>query len=188
MASMPIRACRTTTDNQPAVRRLKEGASKTFLDGTPVQIHTDGFLQAWDGSDLTDSIVGFSQEAGSGLAVAGVPHTLHYGTVPHMPSAVKIPRGAPINDGRCGVELAVVETVFKGQINPTGQSLTQADIGINYGLTIDSDGYWYVDKSKTGANAAVQIVDLDESEKNLAAASRRGVYFIVMPAVIHWFA
>jgi len=36
----------------------------------------------------------------------------------------------------------------------------QADIGVAYGMTKDANGYWYVDKNKTGGSAIVQVLGL----------------------------
>jgi hypothetical protein len=46
-------------------------------------------------------------------------------------------------------------------------------------MTIDADGHWYVDKTKTGASAVVQITKLDPEDQS---ATPRGVYFSVLPA------
>lgn len=180
MATKAIQAVRTTTDSQPPVRRIEEDESETFLRGAPVMLNAGGFVVVWDGTVTADEVIGIAAEDASNLTTEGVPKHLTFGSVPNQSSAVNIPRGAPLNDGRCGVFLARDNVVFKGQINPSGQSLTQADIGAEYGLTIDSDNNWYVDKTKTGANAMVKIVGLDSDEDNLAAASRRGVYFLFL--------
>ena len=173
--SIPIRAVRTTTANQPPVRRLAEDAIQTFLAGTPVKVYTTtGGVIAWPGdggSAVTDAIAGFSQEDASYLTTLGVPKTLSFGTVPNQPAAVNIPRGAPLNDGKVGVELASEEVVFHGQV---GTTAVATDIGKSYGLTIDTDLHWYVDKAK-GTYVAVRIVGIDPNDS-------RGVYFVVLPA------
>lgn len=187
MASAEIHAVGTVSGNQARMRRIIEEASQTFLVGVPVQIAAgDGGLKEWDGTTLANAIAGFSKEAGNNLAALGVAPTaavpsaqsLTFGSVPFETSAKNI--GRPLfNDGRIGFEVAETDNVFAGQINPTGQTALATDIGKTYGMTKDSDGHWYVDKTKTGANAVVQIVKLDPSDQS---ATPRGVYFVVLAA------
>lgn len=178
MASQEIHSARTVSGNQPAIRRLPEEAAQTFLAGTPVQIDvgTSG-VQAWAGDSggaVTDAIAGFALSAASALTTVGVPETLHFGSVPNQPSAVNIPRGAPLNDGKVDFEVAVDDTVFHGQVGPL-QLAAITDVGISYGLTIDADNHWYVDKTKTVTTPCVRVVGLDENDV-------RGVYFVVLRA------
>jgi len=172
--SIEIHGVRTSTQMQPASRRLTEDAAQTFLAGTPVHLGATGVV-VWagtGGAPVLDAILGFSEESASSLTTSGVPKTLTFGSVPNQPLAVNIPRGAPGNDGRIGVELANDETVFKGQI---GAVLTPAVVGVSYGLTIDTDTHWYVDTSVTGANSSVRVVGID-------AIDPRGVTFVVTRA------
>lgn len=181
--STEIHAVRTISGNQPDMRRLLEGATQTFLAGTPVTYDptaTTGGLKVWGGSDVTDNILGFSAEAASNLTTLGTPKTLSFGSVPNQSSAVNIPRGAPLNDGRCGVELASLDSVFHGQLGkPTATAASDeywtevTTVGKDYGLTVDTDGHWMVDIDKTNA---VRIVGVDPND-------RRGVYFVVLDAV-----
>ena len=187
MASAEIHAVGTVSGNQARMRRIIEEASQTFLVGVPVQIAAgDGGLKEWDGTTLASAIAGFSKEAGNNLAVLGVAPTasvpsaqsLTFGSVPFQASAKNI--GRPLfNDGRIGFEVAELDNIFSGQINPTGQTLAATDVGKTYGMTKDSDGHWFVDKTKTGANAVVQIVKLDPGDQS---ATPRGVYFVVLAA------
>jgi len=187
MASAEIHAVGTVSGNQARMRRIIEEASQTFLVGVPVQIAAgDGGLKEWDGTTLANAIAGFSKEAGNNLAALGVAPTaavpsaqsLTFGSVPFQTSAKNI--GRPLfNDGRIGFEVAEADNVFQGQINPTGQTLAATDVGKTYGMTKDSDGHWFVDKTKTGANAVVQIVKLDPGDQS---ATPRGVYFVVLAA------
>lgn len=177
MASALIRSIRTVSGNQPEARRVKEKAAQTFKAGVPLDLDAGGFVKEWDGADLTEDIIGISQEAGANLTTDGVPKTLTFGSVPNQAAAVNIPRGAPINDGRIGFDVANLDTVWFGQVSPA-QTALQADIGINYGLTKDADGQWFVDKAKTGAAAAVRIVALDQND------TVRGVHFVFLNAVI----
>lgn len=173
--SIPIHAARTVSGNQPAYRRLPEEATQTFLDGTPVQIDTGtSGVQAWPGdggNPVTDAIVGFSGEAASNLVTVGVAKTLTFGSVPNQPLAVNIPRGAPLNDGKVGFEVAVDDSIFHGQGNTT---MAVTDVGKSYGLAIDTDLHWYVDKTDA-VNVCVRIVGLDENDP-------RGCYFVVIRA------
>lgn len=181
--SIEIHAVRTISGNQPAMRRLLEGATQTFKAGTPVTYDptaTTGGLKVWGGSDVTDNILGFSAEAASNLTTLGVAKTLTFGSVPNQSSAVNIPRGAPLNDGACGVELASLDTVFYGQLGkPTATAASDeytnavTTVGKTYGLTLDTDGHWMVDIDKTNA---VRIVKVNPNDP-------RGVEFVVLDAV-----
>lgn len=136
-----------------------------------------GGVNEWNGSTYLGAIAGVSKEDASNLTTVGVPKTLTYGHVPNQPSAVKIPLGAPLNDGRIGLDTASLDTVFSGQIGPS-QSRTGVIPGNQFGLTKDSDGHWYVDVTKTPTSgsgssnqAVVEIVDLDQFD------TLRGVRF-----------
>lgn len=181
MASIPMYAVGTVSGNQPRMRRLKEDAGETFLSGTPVMLDANGFLAAWDGTITADELVGIAKEAGSNLTTDGVPKTLTFPpTPPNQPSAVNIPRGAPLNDGKCAVEVAADgDTIFVGQVGPA-QSALQSDVGLQYGMTIDSDGQWYVDKVKSNpaTETVCRIVKLHEFDVP------RGVYFVLVGAAI----
>lgn len=181
MASSEIHAVNTVSGNQPRVRRIIEEAVQTFLPGTPVEIDTaNGGVQAWDGVTIPLGVAGFSLENASNLTTLGVPKTLTYGSVPYQTLAQNIPIGAPLNDGRVGFEVSAADTVFRGQVGPA-QTALASDIGNQYGLTIDTDGHWFVDKAKVtvGTNTVVTIVKLDPQDES---ATPRGVYFTVVPA------
>lgn len=184
MASSEIHSIQTVSGNQPRMRRIIEEAAQVFLSGTPVEIASgDGGLKAWDGTTLAAAIAGFSKEAGNNLGALGVIPTaavnpnpqLSFGTVPYEASAQNIAR-PPFRDGRIGFEVATEDTVFQGQVGPA-QTTAPTDVGVNYGLTKDSDNHWYVDKTKTGANAVVTVVKLDPLD---TSSSPRGVYFVVL--------
>jgi hypothetical protein len=156
------------------------------LPGTPVSIEAaDGGVQAWNGTTIAFGIAGFSLEAASNLTTTGVPKTLTFGSVPNETSAVNIPRGAPLNDGRVGFETADQDTVFRGQVGPA-QTALATDVGIKYGMTIDTDGHWYVDKTKTtvGTNTVCTISKLDPVDQGgfplaVPPATPRGLYFTI---------
>ena len=66
--------------------------------------------------------------------------------------------------------LAVDDTVFYGQVGPA-QTPVASDVGKQYGMTIDTDGHWFIDRTKVGAAAVVVIVKLDDND------TTRGVHF-----------
>ncbi len=187
MASAEIHSIQTVSGNQPRIRRIIEEAGQTFLPGTPVQVAAgDGGLKAWDGVTVAFGIAGFSKEFGNNLAALGVNPTAAVNpspqpstgqAVPFQPAAVSISRPL-FRDGRQGFEVSVVDTVFLGQVGPA-QNVVATDLTKQYGMTLDADGHWYVDKTKTGATAVVEIVRLDPNDQS---ALPRGVYFVVLPA------
>ena len=188
MASTEIHSVQTVSGNQPRIRRIIEEAGQTFLAGTPVQIAADGGVKAWDGLANPRTLAGFSKEFGNNLAALGVIPTAAVnpspqpsaGSVPFEPSAVNITRPF-FRDGRQGFEVAVEDTVFLGQVGPA-QTALATDIGVQYGLTIDADNHWFVDKTKStvGTNTVLTIVKLDPNDQS---ATPRGVYFVVTTAV-----
>jgi len=185
MASVEIHSWFSTSQHQPVIARLLEGAGNTFKAGTPVEVATAGanagYLIAWDGATVAAGIEGFVLPAGNNLTTKGTAQTLTIpGGVPNEASAVKIPVGAPVQDGKISVEVANNDTVFFGEVGPS-QTAAQTDIGLAYGMSIDTDGHWYVDKTKTGASAVVKIVNID-ANVNTTASDARGVYFTVRPA------
>lgn len=163
MASAVMYATRSTADTQPGMRRIIEQAGQTFLIGVPVMLNaTTGAVQEWDGTTIANGIAGISKDYGANLTTTGVPKTLTYGIVQNQPLAVNIPAGAPINDGRSGFEAAIPSTIFYGQVGPS-QTAVAADLAVpGYGMTKDTDGHWYVDKSKVtmGTNTVCRIVKL----------------------------
>jgi hypothetical protein len=188
VASTEIHSVQTVSGNQARVRRIIEEATQTFLQGTPVMIAADGGVKAWDGTTVAFGIAGFSLSGASNLTTLGVAKTLTFGTVPNESSAVNIPRGAPLNDGRVDFETSSIDTIFKGQVGPA-QTVTAANVGVSYGMTKDSDNHWYVDTTKTtvGTNTVVSITKLDPVDQGgfplaTAPTTPRGVYFQVLPA------
>jgi hypothetical protein len=195
VASAEIHSIQSVSGNQPRMRRIIEELGQVFLSGVPVQIvPADGGVKEWD-TTIANTLAGFSKEPASNLAAtAPSPLTttigiggpagaqgakvLTFGAVPFEPSAINIPRGAPLNDGRVGFEPSDADTIFYGQVGPA-QTTVAGDVGKLYGLTKDADNHWFVDKTKTGASAAVSIVKLDPND---LSATPRGVYFVVLPA------
>lgn len=178
MASAIITAIGTVSGNQPRIRRLAEKATQTFILGVPIMFDTVALgLKEWDGVTVANGIAGVSKEAASSLAATGVKQfqTLNNSPVPNQPLAQAIVRGAPYNDGRTGFEAAAPDTLFFGQVGP---AQTQASVFVTgqFGLTKDSDGHWFVDATKVGAQAVVQIQKLDPVD------TVRGVQFTFLPA------
>lgn len=201
ITAIPILPVTDTSANGFLAQRLIEEATQTFKAGTPVSLAVgDGGVQAWDGATLSGafgSIIGISYEAASNLSStgAGAPAPLQpfagvgavagtFGSVPNQSSAVNIAHGAPINDGRVGFILPISLISFSAVFGNNGNTATpgNTDVGKSYGLTIDSGGkFWYVDKNKTGASAAVRVQRLDPRDTP-AAGSR--VIFQFLSTVI----
>lgn len=163
----------------PFTNAQPEAAGQTFLFGTPVQLNGAGFVQAWDGATVTAGILGVAESFGLNLGSAGagapVPPfggitgniaTATYGTVPNQPSGVNIAIGTPVSDGRTLYIEPNQDNLFQALFDNSAGAVAadytpvQADIGVKYGMTKDANGYWYVDKNKTGGNAVVQIVGI----------------------------
>jgi hypothetical protein len=181
----PIVAVQTISGNTDNTAAINEKNGQTFLAGTPVQISNLGFIQAWPGTGggVAEVIAGITLIDGSNLATSGAgaptPFTgigfpgtsTTFGSVPNEPSAVNIPRGAPFSTGQTLFNKAIGDTIFEAMFdNSTGNvaadwTPTQADIGVQYGLTADGTApvYWYVDKAKAtpGTNTVLIIVNLD---------------------------
>lgn len=177
MASQIISSVQSISGNQPRIRRIIEEAGQTALSGVPVQINaTDGGVQEWDGTTVVTGIAGFSKEFFNNLTTTGVAKQITQGTVPYQSAAANIQRPF-FDDGRIGLEVANQDTVFQGQVGPAQTALV-SDIGKQYGMTKDSDGHWFVDKTKTtvGTNTVVTIVNLNPDDQS---ATPRGVYFQV---------
>jgi hypothetical protein len=177
VASSEIHSIQTVSGNQPRIRDIIEEAGQTFKAGTPVQVTAaDGGIEAWNGTTIAFGIAGFSKVPGNNLATTGVAQQITQGSVPYQSAAQNIQRPY-FNDGRMMFEVAVADTIFLGQVGPS-QTCVPGDVGKQYGLTIDSDGHWYVDKTKTtvGTNTVAEIVKLDPNDQS---ATPRGVYFIV---------
>ena len=176
-----IYEARSTVNDQPPIRRIIEKAGVTVtVKGIPVMIDTGtGGIQVWDGT-VAFGIAGFSKEFFSNLATTGTPKTLTFGNVPYQTSAVNIPEGAPLNDGRIGFAVAAGVTVFHGQVGPS-QTTAVTDVGKKYGMAADSDGHYYVDKTDT-STPVVEVVALDQFD------TARGVFFNVLPSSAQFIA
>ena len=178
MASNPIKAVGSVSGNQPRVASQPEAATQTFLRGTPVQLNATapGGVEAWDGVTIGNGIAGISVNDASNLVTQGTPKTLTFGSVINEPSAVNIPRGAPLNDGNMLVEVAAPDSVFSAQVGPAQLAAT-AVVGHNYGLTIDTDNHWFVDLTiDNQPTSVVQLVGIDANDV-------RGVRFVFIDEV-----
>lgn len=175
----PIVFAESTNQKGPYSGAWPERAGQTFKAGVPVQPYTTGsstFVQAWDGTTFAAAIWGISYSwannlptNGAGAPVqfgpVGPPRAIQtYGNVINQPAAVNIAVGAPATDGRTYFMEADGSTIFEGVYdNSTGTVAADYTpgsslVGTNLGLTIDANGYWYIDGGVTGADAVVEIV------------------------------
>lgn len=189
----PIGTVETTSQLTPFTLSLLEKSGQTFKYGVPVQLNA-GYAQQWDGTTVAASIVGFSLTTGLNLGSngkgapgsfeqIGPPGTIQtYGNVPNQPSAVNIAVGAPISDGRTLAESAIGANIFEATFdNSTGTVAAdytplQSQIGSQFGLTIDSNGQFYVDGGKTtaGTNTVVVMVGINPIDQTATG----GVYIV----------
>jgi hypothetical protein len=176
---LPILQVQNKANTTPYTSSQPEAAGQTFLTGAPVQLNGSGYVQQWDGTTVTAGILGVAESFGLNLGSAGlgapvppfggVTGTIAiqtYGSVVNQPLGVNIALGTPISDGRTLYMEPNQDNIFQALFdNLTGSvaadyTPVQGSIGLTYGMTKDANGYWYVDKSKTGASAVVQIVAL----------------------------
>lgn len=170
---MAIVSINTTSGNQPQIGSINEKASQTFKLGTPVELSA-GVVRDWDGVTLTKGIAGITLIDGSNYATdgAGAPDGFNgigqpgtgttFGSVPYQSSAFNIPMGAPFATGMTLFEIANDDTLFEAQIDNSAAGAyasLQSQIGVEFGLTKDASGHWYIDLNKTtvGTNTAVVI-------------------------------
>jgi len=175
----PIMQVQNKANTTPFTNALPEKAGQTFLSGSPVQLNA-GFVQAWDGTTVAAGILGVSESFGQNLAsngfgaptppwggITGTGAIGTYGSVPNEPLAVNIALGQPVADGRTLFMEPNQDNIFEALFDNSAGAVaadwtpTNADVGVNYGMTKDANNYWYVDKNKTGGSAVVQIVGLD---------------------------
>lgn len=181
-----IEVVRTSQNTTEETLSPQEKSGQAFVKGTPVQLNA-GFLQAWDGATIVAGILGVALEDAHNLASNGLGAPTAFGTigfpgtgttfgkVPFQTGAVNIPEGAPPVKGVLVVAQATLDTVFRCQTdNGTGAATTPtiANIGTQYGLTVDANGHWYVDFNKTtpGTNTVLEMIDLDPIDGSIANA------------------
>lgn len=179
-----IGAVQTVSGNTPFTGAMSEAAAQVFFQGVPVQLNGSHYVQKWDGATFTAGLLGFSLQPAQNLpsAGAGTPGgfsqvgppgtTTTYGSVPYQTSAVNIPLGAPMADGRTYFEAANNDTIFEGQFDNSAGAVaadytpTLLDIGKQYGLAFDASGYAYVNKAlaTVGTNTNVVIVGINPDD------------------------
>jgi hypothetical protein len=156
--AVPIYPYRTLHGGPPAVLRLVEHASGTFKVGTPVFFDTDGAVKAWSGVVVTSKCAGIAAPAGSNLSSDGVAKTTTFGSVRNQSSAVNIPRGAPLNDGKITIWKADPQTQFVAAWDDA-DTPALTDIGTQLGLAAGSGGYWAVDQAYSDSIVIDGILD-----------------------------
>jgi hypothetical protein len=204
LTHQPIGSVETVTGLTPFTQSQPEHSGQTFKIGVPVQLNA-GYVQQWDGSTLTAGILGFSLTYGLNLATSGFgapgafgqvgpPGAIQtYGSVVFQPLAYNIAVGTPISDGRTLYEEAVGSNIFEATFdNSAGTgaasyTILQSQIGTQFGLTLDSNGQWYVDGAKTtpGTNTVVVVVGvnpIDETATGGTYIVNARVRFQVLPA------
>lgn len=178
---LPILQVQEKAGTTPFTNAQPEAAGQTFKSGAPVQLNGSGYVQEWDGTTHTAGILGVAESFGLNLGSAGLGAPVPpfggvtgtgaiqtYGSVVNQASAVNIALGTPISDGRTLYMEPRESTIFQALFDNSAGTVaadytpTQADIGVAYGMTRDANGYWYVNKNLTGANAIVQIVALPQ--------------------------
>ena len=192
---IPIIPLQTVSGNTDFTISIPEKAGQTFLSGVPVQL-SGGYVQIWDGATYNGGLLGVSAIPGSNLAtngagapgafsqITGIGAIQSYGKVINQPGAVNIAVGTPITDGRTLVNASYSDTVFEAMVdNSTGAvaadyTPTQANVGLAYGLTLDGNGYAYVDlgKNTSGTNTCVIIVGLSPVDGSIVNGRVRFIF------------
>jgi len=193
----PILSIMNRANTTPLTQALAEAAGQTFKYGTPIS-SISGYATAWNGTSYTGAILGVSESPGlnlgtSGKGAPGVPFgpigppgaIQTYGFVLNEPNAVNIALGTPISDGRTLYVAANVDNIFEAVFdNSTGTvaanyTPTQAMVNTSagqLGLTVDANGFWYVDAGVTGSDAVVQIVGINPLDGLIVNARVRFVF------------
>jgi hypothetical protein len=89
--------------------------------------------------------------------------------VPNQPLAYSIYHGAPFVDGLTIVQVATQDTIFEVEVDAstgTTYNATASLIGTQIGLTVDGNGWWYADLSKStaGTNTLATVVSLNPQD------------------------
>ncbi|MDR3392437.1 MAG: hypothetical protein P4L77_11970 [Sulfuriferula sp.] len=173
---LPILQVLEKAGTTPFTSAQPEKAGQTFVSGALVQLNA-GYVQEWDGATIAAGILGVSESFGQNLGsngagaplppfggITGTGAIQTYGSVPNQPNAVNIALGTPIADGRTLYiepnQANIFEALFDNSNGAVAADYTptQAQIGTNFGMTKDANGFWYVDGNKTGGSAIVQFV------------------------------
>lgn len=177
----PIIQVLQKANTTPMTSAQPEAAGQSFPSGAPVQLNGAGYVQVWDGATVAAGILGISESFGQNLgsagagapampfgSITGIGATASYGSVPGQPGGVNIALGTPIADGRTLYIEPNQDNIFEATFDNSAGNVaadytpTQATIGVSYGMTRSTgDGSWYVDKSKTGGAAVVQVVGVN---------------------------
>ena len=177
----PIIVVSTVSGNQEAIANYQEAAAQTFKAGSPVELNGSGNVIAWDGTTLLAKILGVCLVGGFNYGSAGAGAsplygsigfpggTPTFGTVPNQPAAVNLLHGALFATGLTIVATNLLDTVFEAMVdNSTGATynMTLANVGSQFGLTIDANGFWYVDigKATPGTNTVLTIESLNPQD------------------------
>jgi hypothetical protein len=183
---LPIIVVSTVSGNQEAIQNYPEAASQTFKGGSVVELNGSGNVIAWDGTTTGGSagpgiILGVALVGGFNYATAGAGAsplygsigfpggTPTFGTVPNQPSAVNLVHGALFATGLTIVAQSVNDTIFEAQTDASSGAVfnpTVALVGTALGMTVDGNGFWYVDlaKSTFGTNTVVEIMSLNPQD------------------------
>jgi hypothetical protein len=154
----------------PQILRMPEAAALNVNAGTPVYIGAApnaGMLVERTAITAAGApIAGFTTEFGHNLTASGTAPVggsgLYYGSVPNQVNARNVPLGAPMADGRLGINVATDQTEFVGATD-AAHVVNNTDLGAIFGLTKDAvTRNWYIDStiSTTAAGACVQITSL----------------------------
>lgn len=200
---IPIIEVQNKADTTPFTNAAPEAAGQTFLFGVPVQLNGSGYCQQWDGTTVSAGILGVSESAGQNLPSAGAgaptmpfgqigaPGAIQtYGAVPNQPSAVNIALGTPVADGRTLYMEPNSGNIFEAVFDNSNGTVaadytpTVATIGVSYGMTKDANGYWYVDKNKTGGSAIVQVVGVNPQDGFTVNARVRFIFLAAAVQVL----
>jgi len=195
---LPILQVQEKAGTTPFTNAQPEKAGQSFKSGVPVQLDGSGYAQEWDGATTANGILGVSESFGQNLGsdglgapvppFGGITGTIAiqtYGSVQNQPNAVNIAIGTPVADGRTLYMEPNPANIFQALFDNSNGTVaanwtpTQADIGVNYGLTRDANGYWYVDKNKTGGSAVVQVVGIPQGSYVNAP-----VTFVFLPTAV----
>jgi hypothetical protein len=179
----PILSIQNRANTAPLTAAIPEAATQSFKNGSLITANAGGFAAIWPNTNWTNTILGVSESFGlnlasNGLGAPGMPFgpiggtgaIQTYGYVLNEPNAVNIALGTPISDGRTLYVEANLDNVFEAIFdNSTGTvaanyTPTQAMLNTTagqFGMTLDANGFWYVDGGVTGAHAVVQVIGVN---------------------------
>ena len=196
----PIICVQNRANTAPLTGAWPEAATQSFKFGTPVQMNAAGYVKAWDGATIANAILGIAESFGQNLAsnglgapvapfggITGTGAIQTFGFVPNEPNAVNIALGTPIADGRTLFIEANLDNVFEAQcdnsagVNAASWTPTQTTFapGSNqFGMTVDANGFWYIDFNKTGGAAILEVVGVNSLDGLIANARLRFKFLV----------